>query len=221
MTEKDYYSSTNFPQLVEFVTTNPDYADINCVRSPRKLRLFCCALAREYPFAGRRFFDVPKDVDPACILFAENVADHGFVGIGSPSCHGEGVSFCLQNDIMMGVRGWLTMSFDVDPEAPCNIFRDITGNPFHEVKFCPYCPPADIKCCPVAAKVLTPQVISLAEVAYEERLENFSLDPERLGILSDALEEAGCEIESLLTHLRSPGVHYRGVWSLDVVLGKS
>jgi hypothetical protein len=83
-------------------------------------------------------------------------------------------------------------------------------------------------------------------------VEDGRLDPDRLAVLSDALEEAGCpEAEckycygrgdgltngtdspfclkcnstgrvsnQLLTHLRSPGPHYRGMWSLDLVLGK-
>ena len=36
----------------------------------------------------------------------------------------------------------------------------------------------------------------------------------------DALEEARCDDEALLSHLRSPGPHVRGCWALDLVLGK-
>jgi len=41
---------------------------------------------------------------------------------------------------------------------------------------------------------------------------------EELPILADALEEAGCDHSPLLTHLRSPGPHYRGCWALDAIL---
>jgi hypothetical protein len=61
----------------------------------------------------------------------------------------------------------------------------------------------------------------LAEAAYEERtLPAGTLDPARLAVLADALEEAGCTEAELLGHLRGPGPHVRGCWALDVVLGK-
>ena len=139
---------------------------------------------------------------------------------------------------------------------------------------------------------LTPQVLSLAQAAYSERLppknlckrcrrevkvwrsyshncnwmacadcrislpaaeacvtsEDGTLDPLRLAILADALEEAGCDNEEILDHLRwvrpsavvmagplagqpvglnpngtySPcPVHVRGCWALDLILGRS
>ena len=46
------------------------------------------------------------------------------------------------------------------------------------------------------------------------------LDPDRLTVLADALEEAGCGDEKLLDHLRSPGPHVRGCWATDLLLGK-
>jgi hypothetical protein len=35
------------------------------------------------------------------------------------------------------------------------------------------------------------------------------------------LEEAGCSDARLLGHLRGPGPHARGCWSLDALLDKS
>jgi len=46
------------------------------------------------------------------------------------------------------------------------------------------------------------------------------LDNDRLAVLADALEEAGCTEQAILDHLRSPGPHARGCWALDLVLGK-
>ena len=61
----------------------------------------------------------------------------------------------------------------------------------------------------------------LARAAYEEReLPSGHLDNARLGVLSDALEEAGCTDEALLGHLRGAGPHVRGCWALDLVLAK-
>ena len=47
-----------------------------------------------------------------------------------------------------------------------------------------------------------------------------TLDPARLAVLSDALEEAGCDDVSILDHLRSTSPHYRGCWAVDLILGK-
>jgi hypothetical protein len=44
---------------------------------------------------------------------------------------------------------------------------------------------------------------------------------DRLAVLADALEEAGCADALLLAHLRSPGPHVRGCFALDAVRGKS
>jgi hypothetical protein len=42
---------------------------------------------------------------------------------------------------------------------------------------------------------------------------------ERLPILADALEDAGCDDANILTHCRCGGPHARGCWVVDVVLG--
>jgi hypothetical protein len=57
-------------------------------------------------------------------------------------------------------------------------------------------------------------VTKLAEAIYEER----AFD--RLPILADALEEAGCDNADILKHCRSEGPHVRGCWALDAVLGR-
>jgi hypothetical protein len=79
---------------------------------------------------------------------------------------------------------------------------DVVGNPFRP-------PPWD----PVWAP---PTVVQLARQMYESR--DFSGMP----VLADALQEAGCEDEPVLAHCRDPhGVHVRGCWVVDLVLGKS
>jgi hypothetical protein len=41
-------------------------------------------------------------------------------------------------------------------------------------------------------------------------------------ILADALQDAGCEDDTILGHCRDPQfTHVRGCWVVDLVLGKS
>jgi hypothetical protein len=78
--------------------------------------------------------------------------------------------------------------------------RDIIGNPFRPVAVDP--------------AWLTPNVGALATTIYEDR----AFD--RMPILADALEEAGCDNDDILAHCRGPGAHVRGCWILDLVLVK-
>jgi hypothetical protein len=68
---------------------------------------------------------------------------------------------------------------------------------------------------------LTSSVLDIAQAAYDQRiLPAGHLDPARLGVLADALEEAGCTDEEMLGHLRGPGPHVRGCFAVDLVLGR-
>jgi hypothetical protein len=57
-------------------------------------------------------------------------------------------------------------------------------------------------------------VVTLAKAIYQDR----AID--RLPILADALEEAGCDTADILAHCRQPGEHVRGCWAVDLILGK-
>jgi len=56
--------------------------------------------------------------------------------------------------------------------------------------------------------------VALAQAIYDER----AFD--RLPILADALEDAGCTNQDILSHCRGGGEHCRGCWPLDLLLGK-
>jgi hypothetical protein len=61
----------------------------------------------------------------------------------------------------------------------------------------------------------------LAEAAYEARaLPDGTLDKDRLAVLADALDEAGCDDADLLGHLRGQGSHVRGCWAIDLLLAR-
>src|SRR5262249_25241945 len=58
-------------------------------------------------------------------------------------------------------------------------------------------------------------VARIAQAIYDERAF------ERLPVLADALEDAGCDNADILSHCRSDGPHVRGCWVVDLLLGKS
>lgn len=55
----------------------------------------------------------------------------------------------------------------------------------------------------------------LARLIYDERLF------EHMPLLGDALEEAGCVDEDILSHCRTAAEHARGCWVIDAILGRS
>jgi hypothetical protein len=44
---------------------------------------------------------------------------------------------------------------------------------------------------------------------------------DRMPILADALQDAGCDSAEILDHCRGPGPHVRGCWCVDLVLGNA
>jgi hypothetical protein len=65
-------------------------------------------------------------------------------------------------------------------------------------------------------------VAGLAQSAYDRwHQPSGLLDNNRLAVLADALEEAGCSDAILLDHLRSGREHVRGCFVVDFLLGKS
>jgi hypothetical protein len=61
----------------------------------------------------------------------------------------------------------------------------------------------------------------LVKAVYRERqLPAGTLDGTRLAVLADALEEAGCQQQEILSHLRGPQSHVRGCWVLDWLSGR-
>jgi hypothetical protein len=80
------------------------------------------------------------------------------------------------------------------------ILRDIFGNPFRPTVADP--------------EWLSPTVQSIAASIYKGR----AFD--RLPVLADAFEEAGCTNADVLLHCRKPAEHVRGCWVVDLVLGK-
>ncbi len=58
-------------------------------------------------------------------------------------------------------------------------------------------------------------VRKMAQLIYDDR----AFD--RLPLLADALEDAGCTDADILDHCRGGAEHVRGCWVVDLLLGKS
>jgi hypothetical protein len=80
------------------------------------------------------------------------------------------------------------------------LYRSVLPNPFRPVSFDP--------------SWRTEAAVGIARGIYDDRAF------ERMPILADALQEAGCENQEILNHCRNPGHHVRGNWVVDLVLGK-
>ncbi len=210
--------------------------------SARKLRLFACACCR-------RVGDLLRDPRAQeALATAERFAD-GFVGDGERSAARKAAQQVAQSRVVTGhptrpkwerraasavyyaLAGdaleattnvlrltaealfWRAGGFDspnwikVEPaerQAQADLVRDLFG-------------PLPFRAVPVRPSWLAWEggtVAKLAAAAYEDR----AFD--RLPVLADALEEAGCADAELLGHLRGPGPHARGCWALDLLLGK-
>jgi hypothetical protein len=85
----------------------------------------------------------------------------------------------------------------------CGLLREVAGSPIQPVQAVSAWLEAHAAAAPAIARAI-----------YEER----AFD--RLPLLADALEDAGCTDAALLGHLRGPGPHVRGCWALDLVLGR-
>jgi hypothetical protein len=96
-----------------------------------------------------------------------------------------------------GLNEWTS---DLQFENDVALMREIFGNPFRSASLDP--------------SWLSSTVGALAQSIYNDR----AFD--RLPILADALEEAGCTSPEILAHCRGPGPHVRGCWVVDLVLGK-
>jgi hypothetical protein len=94
-----------------------------------------------------------------------------------------------------------TQAAKAEEKVQLELARCIFGNPFRPVEF--------------DTLWRSETVLALATGIYTER----AFD--RLPILADALEEAGCDHSDILTHCRGPGPHSRGCWVVDLVLKKA
>jgi hypothetical protein len=99
------------------------------------------------------------------------------------------------------------IAWKIDPDEGWQektlVLLDIFGNPFRQVSVDP-----------AWRSWHDATIPRLAQQMYDSR--DFASMP----VLADALEEAGCTSADILNHCRQPGVHVRGCWVVDLLLGK-
>jgi hypothetical protein len=170
--------------------------------SDRKLRLFGCACCRMCDWVAQPKAALDVERVERCAERGRTATIHlrakvsTYIGV-----------LLLELPAPEAAKRWATSGDGPPVPERCAVLRCIIGNPFRPVSLDP--------------AWRTPTVISLANAAYEERiLPSGKLDPDRLAVLADALEEAGCDSADILAHLRGPGPHIRGCWVIDLLLGK-
>jgi hypothetical protein len=210
---------------VEWLAHNGDPSDLLFFpahrQNERKLRLFACGCVyrmwdrlrdercRRAVQVGERLADGQADRQEQCIVLTDvqaawqeasppslSAEEHLFVAARYTVVDSGLVSFAAANRVACSM-GVAKADEQVWQSA---LFRDIFGNPFRPVTADP--------------SWLTSTVVSLAEGIYADR----AFD--RLPILADALQDAGCADEDVLDHCRGAGPHVRGCWVVDLLLGK-
>jgi hypothetical protein len=187
--------------------------------SDRKLRLFACACARDVEDCTRRWGNVsvtelveryadgqaaPNEVETASADV--KYAAYGQVyqigdafGVIEAAIHRNSYESATQ--AAMWLKGFYHYEAPEYPGLrPVAFCRDLFGNPFRPILLEPAC--------------RTSTVLSLAQGIYADR----AFD--RLPILADALQDAGCDNDDILTHCLGLGPHVRGCWVIDLLLGK-
>jgi hypothetical protein len=207
MTESEWLECTDPKPMLEFLRGKA---------SERKLRLFACASCQSFsqelddPWS-RKVVEVALEVadDEARIGelgSLDTVARQAARSSEFPNVAWAVADLTLSNPWHAAVAIVRRHVIAGSPVARA-IAADIVGNPFRTIALNP--------------AWQSPTILALAQAAYDNRtLPAGTLEPTRLAVLADALEEAGCANPDILNHLRGPGEHVRGCWLLDLLLGK-
>jgi hypothetical protein len=139
----------------------------------------------------------------AILLTAYGHPSHAAQHVVTAVAHsmGESIGLARNLDALQKYASAIRAVRQDEESAQTSLLRDILGNPFRLQTVYPYW--------------LSHAVIALAQTIHDEPAFN------RLPILADALEEAGCTDAEILAHCRGPGPHVRGCWVVDLILGKS
>lgn len=214
MLEQQWLSSEDPIALLDFLQrpgSRQVGSDVSLL-SERKLRLFACACARLF------WQYALSEAEVSVIDVAEGMADDPEGRLIDQEwiysrTRKSGLCVLVEDDALHVAEQWCEFSrgWDGFVRTQVNLLRDIAGNPFR---------PATLLYSRHYARAVDIDIPGIALDAYRHRQHSGALDPGRLFVLADALEEAWCDNVGILTHLRSSGPHVRGCWALDCIFGK-
>ena len=225
MTEAEWLTCTDPTPMLEFLRSKA---------SDRKLRLFavaCCQKVcdsmtdeqtRKTVVTAERFAEGSADegelfasriaipftstgaVHHAARLATQNAAEQPVNASEAAICAAKSRAYAaVARNPIEAIAIYLSAFFG-ERAAQAALLRDIVANPFTTLR-------------PIQAAWPSwndSTVLRIATGIYEERAF------ERLPVLGDALLDAGCDDEPLLSHLRDVGPHALGCWALDLMLDK-
>jgi hypothetical protein len=184
--------------------------------SERKLRLFACACCRRLwhllgdarsraavEMAERYADGLATEVELAAVHVEAGAAVPAQPASWSAASHAAYLAFVTAAAHAPYAARQVAGGVPWGAGARRELLREVIGNPFRPARLDP------AWLCWDAGTVRR-----LALGIYEERAF------ERLPVLGDALEEAGCADETLLAHCRGGALHVRGCWLVDLLLGK-
>jgi hypothetical protein len=214
MTEEEWLTSTDSPAMLDFLSGSEN----------RKLRLFACACCRRVwdllsdkrsRVAVRKLEEFADNMEDSRLRRdAYNIANAAFRDIRDSWQNANWSAACavvcaayptVPLNLYGNLETALEISEKLDRQAmrqmEANILRHLIPNPFRPVSLAP--------------AWFTSDVLALARGIYDDR----AFD--RMPILADALQDAGCTNDDVLNHCRdAQQVHVRGCWVVDLLLEK-
>ncbi|OAI40313.1 hypothetical protein AYO40_04900 [Planctomycetaceae bacterium SCGC AG-212-D15] len=231
MSEGEWLICSDPTRMLKFVGAN-------C--STRKFRLLGCGLARQIWHLltdersraaveiSERYADglAEKAELDAAIALAMVVADGAYSGSAAPDAAAYATSTAVDTAAALSVQAMaLALSTSADAVA-CAVAETTPDKEYDKKCEAARTAHCSAQCCllrdmfgplpfrRVTLQGLTPVVTTLAGSIYAEGAWD------RLPILGDSLEEAGCTDVEILGHCRAATSHVRGCWVVDLVLGK-
>lgn len=227
MTEQQWMKSVNIERMLECLVTKsfPDAEPCNWRTGERKKRLFICAcFSRIWNLLPTEYQAIFEMLEPdveglvsdetrqakwsaAERISREHEQEHllfflQYDDIGQLCYIAARIAAAAVNDRSSIARQRKACQ-EQERREQTSLLRDIFGNPFRSVAVHPSW-----------LTLSNGTVVKLAQAIYSAP----AFD--RLPILADALEEAGCANADILAHCRQPGEHVRGCWVVDLILGK-
>jgi hypothetical protein len=197
MTEAEWLASECASDMLQYLRDSDRSPEKDASRG-RKYRLFACACVR-WVWERRPTL---SDTDRAAVAVAERFADKQVAPTELQEARSSGAVGLARKTLLRSPRmaaSDIARAMSDDSAVP-TLLRDVIGNPFRPVTVDP--------------AWLMSTVRALAAVIYADR----AFD--RLPILADAIEDAGCDSADILAHCRGDGPHVRGCWVVDLLLGK-